>query len=179
MPDEKKRLFLFEALELRAEYDARIKTLRDCLPETRKRTGGFSYLRNGEKRTQPSPDFDVRSAREQVKNLEYKKRKINAAIQKANFEHVLEYETDSITLQEALETRKNLNKVIGELHSQLVDASFQHIIYKEDRDIVEPNEFSYKEVEQELNETRLKFRKLNRKIRHVSFSITIDFIDEN
>ena len=36
MPAEGNRLYLYEALELRAEYDARIKTLRDCLPEARK-----------------------------------------------------------------------------------------------------------------------------------------------
>ena len=36
MPAEGNRLYLYEALELRAEYDARLKTLRDCLPEARK-----------------------------------------------------------------------------------------------------------------------------------------------
>ena len=35
MPDESNQLYLYEALELRAEYDARIKTLKDCLSETR------------------------------------------------------------------------------------------------------------------------------------------------
>jgi hypothetical protein len=35
MPDEKNNLFLYEAIELRAEYDARIKTLKDLLPESR------------------------------------------------------------------------------------------------------------------------------------------------
>ena len=33
MPDEKNKLYLYEALELRAEMDARIKTFKDCLPE--------------------------------------------------------------------------------------------------------------------------------------------------
>ena len=31
----KAQLYLYEALELRSEYDGRIKTLKDCLPETR------------------------------------------------------------------------------------------------------------------------------------------------
>ncbi len=30
MPDAKNRLFLYEALELRAEYDVRIKMLKEC-----------------------------------------------------------------------------------------------------------------------------------------------------
>ena len=31
MPTTSKKLLLFAAIELRAEYDARIKTLKDCL----------------------------------------------------------------------------------------------------------------------------------------------------
>jgi hypothetical protein len=36
MTHRNNKLFLYEALELRAELDARIKTLKDCLPETRR-----------------------------------------------------------------------------------------------------------------------------------------------
>ena len=35
MTEARKTVRLYEALELRAEYDGRIKTLRDCLPESR------------------------------------------------------------------------------------------------------------------------------------------------
>lgn len=35
MPDNKNSLYLCEALELRAEYDAYIKTFRSLLPEAR------------------------------------------------------------------------------------------------------------------------------------------------
>lgn len=35
MPDEQNKLYLYEALELRAEYEGRGKTLKDCLPETK------------------------------------------------------------------------------------------------------------------------------------------------
>ena len=44
----KSKLYLYEALELRGEYDARIKTLKDCLPETRRNRGGFSFSREDE-----------------------------------------------------------------------------------------------------------------------------------
>ena len=37
MPAEGNRLYPHEALELRAQYDARIKTLSDCLPLKRHR----------------------------------------------------------------------------------------------------------------------------------------------
>ncbi|MCY3735893.1 MAG: hypothetical protein OXG13_05795 [Gemmatimonadaceae bacterium] len=37
MTEIRKTVKLYEALELRAEYDGRIKTLRDCLPESRQK----------------------------------------------------------------------------------------------------------------------------------------------
>jgi hypothetical protein len=43
MEDKKKTLYLYEALELRSEYDARIKTLKDCLPESKQNRSRFSF----------------------------------------------------------------------------------------------------------------------------------------
>lgn len=85
MPDAKNRLLLYEALELRAEYDARIKTLKECLPEAKQNRGRFSILRDKEGLDRPSPDFNVVEAREQLRKLEIKRRKLNSAIQQANF----------------------------------------------------------------------------------------------
>jgi hypothetical protein len=179
MPDEKKRLYLFEALELRSEYDARIKTLRACLPESKKNRDRFSFSTREDMRTQPSMDFDVHRARKQVRALENKKRKLNSAIQEANFNHQVQFQGDTINLNEALELRKGLNEALGELHTMLVNASLQRIIYKEGRDILEPNELSYTETSKELEETRLLFRELNRKIRQASFTVTVEYRDEN
>jgi hypothetical protein len=62
MKDKKKALYLYEALELRSEYDARIKTLKDCLPESKQNRDRFSFTRDdGIRRS--SPDFDAVSAR--------------------------------------------------------------------------------------------------------------------
>ena len=179
MPDEKKRLFLFEALELRSEYDARIKTLRACLPESKKNRDRFSFSTGEDMRTQPSMDFDVHRARKQVRALENKKRKLNSAIQEANFNYQVQFQGDTINLNEALELRKGLNEALGELHTLLVNASFQRIIYKEGRDILEPNEYSFTETSKELEETRQLFRELNRKIRQASFTVTVKYRDEN
>ncbi|MGD2086830.1 MAG: hypothetical protein PVH61_11675 [Candidatus Aminicenantes bacterium] len=179
MPDEKKRLFLFEALELRSEYDARIKTLRDCLPESQKNRDRFSFSTRDDMRFQPSLDFDVNRARKQVQALEHKKRKLNSAIQEANFNYRVQFQEDTINLNEALELRKGLNEALGELHTLVVNASVQRMIYKEGRDILEPNELSYPETSKELEETRQLFRELNRKIRQASFTVTVEFRDEN
>ncbi|MCE2433353.1 MAG: hypothetical protein J4F29_10595 [Candidatus Latescibacteria bacterium] len=53
MPDESNKLYLYEALELRAEYEARIKTLKDCLSETRQNRNRSFF--NRDDRREPAP----------------------------------------------------------------------------------------------------------------------------
>jgi hypothetical protein len=171
---ENKKLFLYEALELRAEYDGRIKTIKDCLPETRRNRDRFSLTREDDGKRRPSPDFNVADVRKQLRKLEVKRRKLNSAIQRANFNHRManfnhriEFDGELINLNEALEARKGLNVKIGELHTQVVNSAYQRIIYKEDRDIVEENELSYTECVNDLEIARLDFRALNRKLQSV------------
>lgn len=175
--EKKSRLKLYEALELRSEYDARMKTLKDCLPESRENRGWLRSLRDDEHR-RPSPDFDLAKTRDDLRRLEVKRRKLNTAIQQANFGQRLEHGGDSITLSEALEVRKALNDKIGELHSQVVTSAWQRVIYKEDRDIVEEGEAAYGESVEQLEQARLAFRDLNRKLRAASFEATVEFRDE-
>lgn len=174
MTEAGERLKLYEAIELRSELNARIQTIRDCLPEARKNRGRlFSLREEGNRR--PSPGFDLEAARKQLKRLELRRRKLNVAIQQANFQHRIEHEGESMTLSEALEVRKRLNEAIGELHEQLVDSAWQRVIYKEDRDIVEDNDLSYEECSERLDAARLAFRSLNRGLRAASFEVAVDF----
>jgi len=177
MKDKKETLYLYEALELRSEYDARIKTLKDCLPESKQNRDRLSFTRDDEIR-RPSPDFDAASTRRELRKIEIKRRKLNSSIQRANFNHFINFNGDSISLSEALEMRKALNEQIGEFHNQVVTSSYQKVIYKEGRDIVEDNEISYKDAVKELEEARLAFRELNRKLRLASFETEVDFQDE-
>lgn len=177
MKKKRKNLYLYEALELRSEFDARIKTLKDCLPETKQNRDRFSFTRD-EGIRRPSPDFDAVSARKELRKLEIKRRKLNSSIQKANFSHAIDFNGDSVTLNEALEIRKALNEQIGELHDQVVRSSYQKVIYKEGRDIVEENEISYEDALKNLEEARLSFRDLNRKLRRASFETLLEFQDE-
>lgn len=178
MKDKKSALYLYEALELRAEYAARIKTLKDCLPETKQNRARFSFGRDDAEIRRPSADFDVASARKELRKLELKRRKLNSSIQQANFNHFIDFKGDSINLNEALETRKALNEQIGEFHNQVVSSSYQRVIYKEGRDIVEENEISYTDSVKNLEQARLAFRELNRKLRLASFETLVDFQDE-
>lgn len=177
MKDKKKTLYLYEALELRSEYDARIKTLKDCLPESKQNRDRFSFTRDDGIR-RPSPDFDVASARKDLRKIEIKRRKLNSSIQRANFNHFITFNGDSINLSEALEMRKALNEQIGEFHNQVVTSSYRRVIYKEGRDIVEENEISYADAVKNLEQARLAFRELNRKLRLASFETLADFQDE-
>lgn len=177
MEDKKKSLYLYEALELRSEYDARIKTIKDCLPESKQNRDKFTFTRDdGIRRS--SPDFDVASARKELRKIEIKRQKINSSIQRANFNHFINFNGDSINLSEALEMRKALNDQIGEFHNQVVSSSCQKVIYKEGRDIVEENEISYADAVKNLEQARLAFRELNRKLRLASFETPVDFQDE-
>lgn len=171
-------LYLFEALELRAEYDARIKTIKECLPESRQNRGKFSFSRDDEGVRRSSPSFDVGEARQQLRKLEHKRRKLNSAIQKTNFDRRIDVGGEGMTLSEALEARKALNDRIGELHTQVANSAYQRVIYKEGRDIVEESEVPYGESVRDLEEARLAFRDLNRKLRRASFEETVDFQDE-
>ena len=178
MPDQSNKLYLYEALELRAEYAGRIKTLKNCLPEAKQNRNQSYFGRDEKGQYRPSPELNISDVRDRLKALEYKQRKLNSAIQQTNFQHQIEYDGDTINLNEALELRKGLNTLIGEFHAQVVDAAYQRVIYKEDRDIVEPNELSYTDCVHDLEGVRLSFRELNRKLRAASLEVIVDFQDE-
>ena len=175
---EKNKLYLYEALELRSEYDARIKTYKDCLPETKQNRDRYFFSGEDNGRRRPAPDFDVADVRWQLRKLEVKRRKLNSAIQQANFDKQVEFRGESINLIEALEVRKELNEQIGRLHTQVVNSAWERVIYKEGRDIVEENELTFTECVNDLESARLAFRNLNRKLRKASFETLIRFEDE-
>ena len=179
MPDDNRNLYLFEAIELRAEYDARIKLLRSLLPEGRETRSRFSFRRDDEVRYVPAVGFDAGNVRRELDTLNVKKRKLNAAIQKVNFDTVIEIAGDQMNLGEALELRKSVNERIGELSTQLSNAAYDRVLYKEKRDIVEKPDLSYEEAHRMLEEKRHSFRMLNRALRAAAHAVTVAFKDED
>lgn len=180
MPMENRnRLYLHEALELRSEYDARILTLKDCLAKAkggRDRDSVWGRVDRGKRR--PSSEFDANAERERLRTLEVKRRKLNSTIQKANFETSIEFEGREMNLLEALDLRKAMNQQLAERVGELKEASYETVIYKEDRDIVEGSELSYSECRDNLDRARVAFRDLNRKLRWASFETQVEFRDE-
>jgi hypothetical protein len=179
MPDDKRNLYLFEAIELRAEYDARIKVLRSLLPEARETRDRFSFRRDDEVRYVPAAGFDAGQVRDELGALDVKKRKLNTAIQKVNFETMIRVGGDQMSLSEGLELRKSVNERIGELSTQLANAAYDRIVYKEERDIVEKPDLAYAEARGMLEERLRLFRALNRALRATAHSVTIAFKDED
>ncbi|MEX2445268.1 MAG: hypothetical protein WD492_16900 [Alkalispirochaeta sp.] len=180
MSDEHGKLFLYEALELRGEFDGRIKTLKECLPDAQVGNDRLGMFARGgyEARSIPAPDVNIDAIREDIKALEFKRRKLNAAIQEANFKNTVTVEGETLTLAEALELRKATKDSIAELHHKATAAASVRVIHKEDRDITEDPPFPFSRTMKELEAARGTFRALNRALRDASFRIAIAFRDE-
>lgn len=178
MPDSKNNVYLYEAIELRAEYDARLQTLKSLLPEARENRERLSFRGDDEVRRRPVAAFSVDTVREELNKLAVKKRKLNNAIQRANFDNKITVNGQEMNLAEALELRKAVNEQIGEANTQLVASAYERVIYKKGRDIVEAPELEYAKAVKALEEKRLLFRELNRKLRAAAYEIAIDFKDE-
>ena len=178
MPDNKNNLYLYEALELRAEYDARTKTLKNMLPEAKENRDRFSFHRDHEVKYRPVAGFSVDAVRDELNALSIKSRKLNNAIQRANFDSRLTVDGEEISLNEALEFRKSVNEKIGELSTHLANAAYERVVYKEERDIVEAPDVPYEQAQRQLEEKRLLFRALNRALRAAAHGTVVDFKDE-
>lgn len=180
MSDEKGNLYLYEALELRGEFDGHATTLKSCLPESRLDSDRFGSFASGGHGTQslPAADVDFDAIREDLKSLEFKRRKLNAAIQEANFRNTITVEGETMTVAEALELRKATRDAIAEQQRKVTAAAYVRVIHKEDRDITEESPFTFSSTMNELNAARRTFRMLNRTLRDASFRIAIAFRDE-
>lgn len=177
--NDQNKIQLFEALELRSEYDARISTIKDCLSNECGGRGLGRYLGEDVSKKRISPDFDVSAEREELACLEFKRRKLNSAIQKTNYECTIDFEGMTINLMEALDMRKSIKERIGELKQELAKSAYQTVIYKEGRDIVEEHPVPYSQCRQDLDQARLRFRKLNKILRKASFLNNVAFRDED
>ena len=142
MPDEKNNLFIYEAIELRQEYDKHIKVLENLIEEKR---GKRDFLSREEDELRPAKDFDVKLIQEKLQKLQTKRVKLNQELQLTNLKTTLNYDGNEITLSEALEIRKNLIKDITILSDKLNKSAYVKIIHKEGRDIIKEPKQKFKE----------------------------------
>jgi len=165
-------------VELRSEYDARIKTLSSLLPENREREGFFSRKNSEYDVEKPVEGFNMEEVRNKIKTLKTRRRKLNNEIQKTNFNRTTKVEGNILTLAEALEFRKQTNEDIKELANQLKECAYAKVIYKEERDIVKKPKRNFTEVDKELEEKRMLFRNINRALHRANHEYAVNFKDE-
>ncbi len=177
MPDEKGNLYLFEAIELRKEYDRRIKLLEQLIGGEHGKQDHL-FRRSDEEKRQPSPELDLGKMEENLKNIQTKRIKLNQAIQAANFQSKVDCEGEMIPIAEALELRKNLLSDLEAISQRVLDSAYTRIIHKEERDIVHEPRHGFRQSYEEFQNRLKKMRNLVIKIHRANHAYCVNFKDE-
>jgi hypothetical protein len=168
-----KKLMLYEALELREEFNWRSKMMKALLPESNRH-----LIMGRDHDATPVERFDVKECRDIINTLEIKKRKLNDAIQRANFNHEVDVLGEKMSLYEALADRKGVTQRIPELEGIIQQSIYILTFHKEDRDIRREPDVDYGWCRDELEKNVLRLRALNRAIRKSSYEVEVNFFDE-
>ena len=177
MPDDKGNLYLFEAIELRNEYDRNIKLLKKLIEGDQDRGDRFFNSREEEER-EPAKDFDQKKQEDILKKLKIKRVKLNQAIQAANFKYQIDQDGEEISIAEALEIRKNLLTDIEIISQRVINSAYKRIIHKEERDIVHEPKHSFKQVYDDYQENIRKIRTIITQIHIANLRNRVNFKEE-
>lgn len=174
---KKETLFIFEAVELRNEYDRHIKALEGLIQPGKGREIGF-FSRDEEEKMEPGSEFSPEKIEETLKKIQTKRVKLNQAIQKANYDVKIEFMGEEIPLSEALEVRKSLLSQLEIVSKRLNESAFKKVIHKEERDITHEPKYSFKKVYKEFQEKMKNLRTLINLIHKANHENTVGFKDE-
>ena len=177
MPDKKGNLYLFEAIELRKEYDRHIKLLENLLGNDQSHKEDFFHTSKEEEK-EPATDFDQKELEEKLKKLQTKRVKLNQAIQMANFKVQIDYSGEKISIAEALEIRKNLLSDDEVISQRVLNSAYKRIIHKEERDIVHKPKHSFKKTYEDFQNNLKKIRHMVTQIHVVNHKSIVNFKDE-
>lgn len=176
---EDSKLYLYQALELRAEYKRILNTLESLEPKNNKSDNRWS---GGDSNKELVEDVNLDEIKDAIKKYKFKIRKLNSAIQKANFETEVELDltdgTETMNLMEALEYRSTLNAELNNKMGEVKDSAYAEVKHTDSRTIKREPEGEFIELLKEYENMILDFRELNRIIRKVSFEVEIDYADE-
>ena len=175
MVDEKGNLYLYEAIELRNEYDRHICLLQGLLGEPSKRRGLFN---DDDEDKEPAADFDPKETEEKLKKLQTKRVKLNQEIQESNFGVKIDYESENISIAEALVLRKNLLADLNAVAARVEKSSYRRVIHKEGRDIFQEPRHKFDETYKEYQKYLKQLRRLVNQIHAVNHTATVKFKDE-
>ncbi|MCG2720066.1 MAG: hypothetical protein L6266_05065 [Nanoarchaeota archaeon] len=177
MPDNKGNLYLFEAIELRNEYDRHIKLLEKLTQGDQNKSDRFFNNRDEEER-EPASDFNQKELEEKLKRLQIKRVKLNQAIQVANFKYQIDYDGEKISIAEALEIRKNLLTDIEAISKRVINSAYKRIIHKEERDIVHKPKHPFKQMYDSYQNNIRKIRHIVTQIHIANHRSVVNFKEE-
>ena len=177
MPDKKGKLYLYEAIELRNEYDRHIKLLERLIRGEQEKGDRFFPSKNEEEK-EPTSDFNLKELEEKLKKIKTKRVKLNQAIQLANFKYQIDYDGEKISIAEALEIRKNFLADIEGISQRVVNSAYKRIIHKEERDIVHEPKHAFKESYANYQISLKKIRHIVNAIHVVNHSSIVNFREE-
>jgi hypothetical protein len=178
MPDENGRLYLYEALELRAEYDHKIGLLEKLARPEHAKRGSWGTLDRDGPDLVPAPGFDLKASEETVARLRVRRMKLNEAIQVANFRAEIDLDGERISLARALELRKALKEELERHSSQTVEAAYTRVIHKEERDIVKEPPRRFEASYGDFESTLARLRRLVTALHRANHLVTVAFRDE-
>lgn len=175
MPDKKGNLYLYEAIELRNEFDRHVELLEGLLGESSKKRALFH---DDDDDREPAPDFNQKEIEDRLKKLQTSRVKLNQEIQKVNFNKQIEFEGGEISIAEALEVRKNLLGDMKAVAARVDKSSCRRVIHKEGRDIVRESRHKFTETYGEYQDSLRQFRTLVNRIHAANHSATVNYRDE-
>lgn len=177
MPDNKENLYLFEAIELRNEYDRHIKLLEKLTQGDQNKSDRFFNNRD-EEEGEAASDFNQKELEEKLKRLQIKRVKLNQAIQVANFKYQIDYDGEKISIAEALEIRKNLLTDIEAISKRVINSAYKRIIHKEERDIVHKPKHPFKQMYDSYQNNIRKIRYILNQIHIANHRSVVNFKEE-
>lgn len=177
MVDDKGNLFLYEAIELRNEYDRHIGLLQGLLGEPSKKGGFFSRNDNDEDR-EPAAGFNPKDTEESMKKLQTKRVKLNQEIQESNFGVKIDVVGEHISIAEALVLRKNLLADLSAIAGRVEKSSYRRVIHKEGRDIYQEPRHQFDDTYKEYLKCLKQLRRLVNQIHAVNHTAAVKFKDE-
>jgi hypothetical protein len=184
MTDKKGNLNLLEAIELRNEYDRHIGLIKKLLSVKSYHTidedqyYGRSAPKSYDVENKPAEGFDPKEMNMKLKKLETKRLKLNMAIQSTNFASTIEFNGEQISLAEALEIRKKLQKEFDDKTKSVTDSAHKQIIHKEKRDIEHHNRDSFGETYKDFQNSLTVLRRLTNEIHLKNHMSVTNFKDE-
>lgn len=179
MPDNKGNLYLFNAIELRNEYDRHIKLLQKLFKGSdRSRDEFYSSSDDENGKKEPVTEFDLKKIEQKIKKIQTKRLKLNQEIQTTNFKSKINFQGNQISIAEALEIRKTLLIDIEAISQRVHNSAYKNIIYKEKRDIINEPKHSFKKTYNEFQNIAKDLRNIINRIHIANHKTVVNFKDE-